>query len=298
MPTELLVGHSWLPRTTCDARCVVAPVPQRLGWIRPLWRLPAAVLLLLALPVLSMLSIRLPGAAGIRRGYCRLLLRSLGIRVEVSGDPVRNLAGVLVVSNHTSWADVLVIGAVLPGTFVARADLVDWPAIGWAARVMNVIRIERAALRELPDVVGTVAGRLRDGHTVVAFPEGTTFCGPDQGRFRPALFQAAIDAGRPVQPLHLAYRYPDGTTSTAAAFLGEDSLWASLTRVTRTRSIAVQVAVLPLQLPDTGRRRLAMRCESAVRGERRRGASPEGSVRGRSRNHALVRRVLGSVDAA
>lgn len=256
-------GHAWLPLTSCDSRCVVAPLPSLVGWLRPLWRIPAAALLLLSLPLLT---VPLPGSNNVRRSYCRLLLRSLGVRITVAGDPVRNLPGMLVVSNHTSWADALLIGAVLPGTFVARADLVDWPAIGWAARVMSVIRINRASLRELPGVVAAVAQRLRDGRTVVAFPEGTTFCGSDHGRFRPALFQAAIDASRPVQPLHLSYRHHDGTPSTVAAFLGEDSLWASLKRVSRTQVTMVQIFVLPLQLPAACRRELALRCESAVRG--------------------------------
>jgi len=254
-------GHAWFPVTSCDARCVVAPLPNLLGWLRPMWRLPVAVLLLAALPLLT---VPLPGGPALRRFYCGMLLRSLGVRIDVAGDPIRNLPGVLVVSNHMSWSDVLVIGAVLPGTFVARADLVDWPLIGWAARLMNVIRIDRANLRALPEVVATVAGRLSGGRTVVAFPEGTTHCGPDRGRFRPAVFQAAVDARRPVQPLHLRYRYRDGTVSTATAFLGADSLWASLSRVTRTRTTIAQVTVLPLQLPDTGRRELAARCEQAV----------------------------------
>ncbi len=73
---------------------------------------------------------------------------------------------------------------------------------------MKVIPIERASLRRLPDVVETVASRLRAGHTVVAFPEGTTWCGLAYGQFRPAMFQAAVDAGRPVQPLRLTLPPP------------------------------------------------------------------------------------------
>src|SRR3546814_9015904 len=68
----------------------------------------------------------------------------------------------------------------------------------------------------LPEVVGTVAGKLRSGQTVVAFPEATTYCGLAYGRFRPAMFQAAVDAGRPVQPLRLTYHHRDGRPSTAA----------------------------------------------------------------------------------
>ena len=59
-------------------------------------------------------------------------------------------------------------------------------------------------------MVCAVADRLRAGQTVVAFPEGTTWCGLAYGPFRPAMFQAAVDAGRPVQPLRLTYHHRDG----------------------------------------------------------------------------------------
>ena len=204
-----------------------------------------------------------------------MMLRCLGVRITLSGGPIRNLPGVLVVSNHVSWVDVFAIGAVLPGAFVARADLVDWPGLGFAVRLMNVIPIERASLRRLPSVVSAVAQRLSAGRTVVAFPEGTTWCGPDFGAFRPAMFQAAVDTGRPVQPLRLSYRHRDGSPSTATAFLGEDSLWASLKRIARARRTVVGVEVRSLQLPGPGRRELAMRCEVEVRGRRRDDHLPE-----------------------
>ncbi|GAB4959884.1 hypothetical protein MAHJHV51_57020 [Mycobacterium avium subsp. hominissuis] len=65
-----------------------------------------------------------------QRIYCRLVLRCFGVRITVSGNPIRNLRGVRVVSPHTSWLDVFVIGAVLPGSFVARADMFSGPATG------------------------------------------------------------------------------------------------------------------------------------------------------------------------
>jgi 1-acyl-sn-glycerol-3-phosphate acyltransferase len=171
--------------------------------------------------------------------------------------------------------DVFAIGAVLPGAFVARADLVDWPGLGLAVRLMNVIPIERASLRRLPAVVDAVAQRLSAGRTVVAFPEGTTWCGTDFGPFHPAMFQAAVDTGRPVQPLRLSYHHRDGRPSTATAFLGEDSLWASLHRIGRARHTVVGVEVGCLQLPGSSRRDLAARCEREVRGRRHGDHLPE-----------------------
>ena len=165
------------------------------------------------------------------------MLRCLGVRITVSGGPIRNLQGVLVVSGHVSWVDIFAIGSVLPGrSSPRRTGQLARP--GRLARLMKVIPIDRANLRRLPAVVRRVAGRLRAGQTVVAFPEGTTWCGLGYGQFRPAMFQAAVDAGRPVQPLRLSYHHRDGRPSTVAAFVGDDTLMASHPRlITAQRTI-------------------------------------------------------------
>jgi len=261
------VEHAWLPKATCDDNCVRAggdrPGRPALATLRAVRRITCALLLL---PLLPLLAVPMPGRSRGQRLYCRMFLRCLGVRITVSGGPIRNLRGVLVVSGHVSWVDIFTIGAVLPGAFVARADLVDWPAVGLAARIMKVIPIDRASLRRLPQVVGAVADRLRAGQTVVAFPEGTTWCGLAYGPFRPAMFQAAVDAERPVQPLRLTYHPRDGQPSTVTAFVGDDSLRQSLSRTVRARLTIVDVEVASLELPGADRRELAARCELAVRG--------------------------------
>ncbi|GFG49909.1 1-acyl-sn-glycerol-3-phosphate acyltransferase [Mycolicibacterium agri] len=260
-------ANPWVPRATCDAFCVsadAAPAGRVIAVAaRVAVRATLAVALLSALPLLA---IPLPGRSHLQRGYCRLMLRALGVRITVSGSPIRNLRGVLVVSGHVSWVDIFVIGAVMPGWFVAKAELIDWPGLGFAARLMKVIPIERANLRRLPDVISTVTARLRAGQTVVAFPEGTTWCGRAYGSFRPAMFQAAVDAGRPVQPLRLSYHHGDGRPSTLAAYVGDDTLVASIRRLVAARRTVVHVRVESLQLPGIDRRELAARCEVAVRG--------------------------------
>ncbi|MCX2933954.1 lysophospholipid acyltransferase family protein [Mycobacterium sp. CVI_P3] len=260
--------HAWLPRALCDDSCVRAggapPSRRVVAGLRATVRISSALLLLLMVPLLA---VPIPGRGRVQRLYCRTFLRCLGVRITVSGGPIRNLRGVLVVSGHVSWVDIFVIGSVLPGAFVARADLVDWPAVGLAARIMKVIPIDRGSLRRLPQVVAQVADRLRTGQTVVAFPEGTTWCGLAYGQFRPAMFQAAVDSGRPVQPLRLTYHHRDGRPSTVAAFIGEDTLWQTLSRTARARLTVVDVEVASLELPGTDRRELAARCEVAVRGQ-------------------------------
>lgn len=271
--------HPWLPRASCGTHCFTADVVvsrRSVVAMRTTLRIAAAVLMLSAVPLLA---VPLPGRSRVQRLYCRLMLRCIGVRITVSDGPIRNLRGVLVVSGHVSWVDIFVIGSVLPGSFVARADLIDWPGLGFLARLMKVIPIERTNLRRLPDVVRAVADRLRAGQTVVAFPEGTTWCGLGHGTFAPAMFQAAIDTGRPVQPLQLTYRHRNGAQSTIPAFIGDDSLLTSIKRVITAKLTVCHMQVQSLQLPGTDRRDLAGRCQAAVHQV---GPLPVAAVHGRA----------------
>jgi 1-acyl-sn-glycerol-3-phosphate acyltransferase len=214
-----------------------------------------------------------PGRSRAKRIYCRMLLWCLGVRVTVSGGPIRNLPGMLVVSDHMSWLDIVTIAAVLPATrwraapasFVGRADVAANLVVRMMACIIKVIPIERGSLRQLPGVVDAVAARLRAGQTVVAFPEGTTWCGLASGPFYPAMFQAAVDTGRPVQPLRLRYHHRDGRVSTVPAYIGDDTLLHSIGRLLVARRTVARVYVESLQLPGDDRRELARRCQAAIR---------------------------------
>jgi 1-acyl-sn-glycerol-3-phosphate acyltransferase len=259
--------HPWLPRADCDHSCVRLEPVRVWGWAVRLMRgTVRAGLVVALLPAIPLLAVPQPGQARVIRMYCRLVLRCMGVRITKSGGPIRNVPGVLVVSQHVSWVDVLVINALMSGTFVAKAELTKRPPLATIAQVMKVIPIDRPKLRLLPDVVDRVAARLRSGRTVVAFPEGTTWCGRAHGRFRPAIFQAAIDAGRPVQPLRLSYHQLDGRPSTIPAFVGNDTLARSFLRVAASRPTVAHVHVEALQLPGQHRRDLALRCQEAVCG--------------------------------
>jgi 1-acyl-sn-glycerol-3-phosphate acyltransferase len=280
MAAPALRDHAWLPRATCDTDCIRAggyeATRRMIVALRVARRLSLLVLLTPALPLLAGV---IPGWSKSRQIYCRLLLWCLGVKVNVSGGPIRNLPGVLVVSDHMSWLDILTIGAALPSSrwrasplsFVARADVAATGAVKMMARIVKVIPIERAKLRQLPEVVATVAARLYAGHTVVAFPEGTTWCGlsgrshQGSGPFYPAMFQAAVDTGRPVQPLRLRYHHRDGSVSTVPAYIGDDTLLASIGRLMVARRTVAKIYVESLQLPGDDRRELARRCQAAIR---------------------------------
>jgi 1-acyl-sn-glycerol-3-phosphate acyltransferase len=267
-------AHAWLPRATCDAGCLRAGASEASRRLVVVLRVTLRVGIgLLLAPALLLVAVPLPGRSQAKRVYCRLLLWCLGVRITVSGGPIRNLPGVMVVSDHMSWLDIVTIASVLPTTrwrtvpasFVGRADVAANLAVRLMACIIKVIPIDRASLRQLPAVVDTVAARLRAGQTVVAFPEGTTWCGLAGGRFYPAMFQAAVDTGRPVQPLRLRYYHRDGRVSTVPAYIGDDTLLRSIGRLLVAQRTVAQVYVESLQLPGTDRRELARRCQAAIR---------------------------------
>jgi 1-acyl-sn-glycerol-3-phosphate acyltransferase len=274
MSTPITRDHAWLPRASCDVACLRAGGSEASRRLIVALRVTVRVsLALLFAPALLLVAIPLPGRSRAKHIYCRMMLWCLGVRVTVSGGPIRNLPGMLVVSDHVSWLDIVTIAAVLPTTrwraapasFVGRADVAANLVVRMMACIIKVIPIERASLRQLPAVVDVVAARLRAGQTVVAFPEGTTWCGLASGPFYPAMFQAAVDTGRPVQPLRLRYYHRDGRVSTVPAYIGDDTLPRSIGRLLVARRTVARVYVESLQLPGDDRRELARRCQAAIR---------------------------------
>jgi 1-acyl-sn-glycerol-3-phosphate acyltransferase len=197
--------------------------------------------------VLSPLGGRIP-AEWVRR-WCRWIVRAAGVRVRITGATVPT-GGLLLVANHISWMDIPLLAAVRPARMLAKSDIRDWPVAGPVA-ARGALFIDRDRLRALPGTVARIADALREGQAVGVFPEGSTWCGRAQGNFRRAVFQAALDADAPVQPVHLRYRMTEGSASTAPAFIGDDSLLASVWRVVLTRGLVAEVDVQPLIPPGT-----------------------------------------------
>ncbi|MGW0822881.1 lysophospholipid acyltransferase family protein [Streptomyces sp. NPDC002845] len=226
---------------------------------RSVTAVPRAVLRLLALLVLLLVGIGLAPALGrlpavrrdpLIRGWCRTVVRASGVRVRVTGAAAPT-GGLLLVANHISWLDIPLLAAVRPARMLAKAEIRRWPVAGALTALSGALFIERDRLRALPDTVARMAEALRGGAAVAAFPEGSTWCGRAQGHFRRAVFQAALDAGVPVQPVRIHYRVLEGTASTAPAFVGEDSLLTSLWRVATARGLVAEVEVRPALAPGT-----------------------------------------------
>ncbi len=260
----------WLPLSPCRPSCADDPSRPKVSPATVVARaLRCAAVLVRGSLVFS--RVRLFSAGNrqrIARRWACLLIAALGVRLDVRGwTPAdRGPVGVLHVANHISWIDNLALLATFPLATVAKREVATWPLIGRFARGLGTIFIDRDRLRLLPGEVGRVSDVLRSGSGVLVTPEGTTWCGAGMGRFRPAMFQAAIDAGAAVRPVAIRYRTEDGGPTSVAAFVGPDSLIRSLRRVIATRGLVVEVHSLPA-LPariSTDRQALALLAEYSI----------------------------------
>jgi 1-acyl-sn-glycerol-3-phosphate acyltransferase len=179
-----------------------------------------------------------------RRYDVRRARRGLAVlNVEVTRRGAAPLAGgpVLIVANHVTWLDVYVLNSVVGARFVAKSEVRGWPLVGLVAARTDTFFIVRGSVRDAARVKDAIAGALARSERVVVFPEGTTTNGTRVPRFHPALLQAAIDTGTPVQPV--AIRYPDAREgpNLDAAFIDDMSFLVSLGRVIRHRALAAEL---------------------------------------------------------
>jgi 1-acyl-sn-glycerol-3-phosphate acyltransferase len=199
------------------------------------------------------------------RKWSLRMLQLCGMRLVVHNDAARLDEGVLVVANHVSWIDIYVINAWRPTPFVSKAEIRKWPVVGWLAQQLDTVFVQREKRSDAKRIMHELAERLNAGEKMCVFPEGTTTDGVGLLPFHANMFQAAVSASRPVQPVCLMYEDAQGRQSTAPAYIGELSLGQSLDALLRARPLTAHVYVGAPLAPGADRRLLAAEAEGAVR---------------------------------
>lgn len=186
------------------------------------------------------------------RRWHRIMAHVMGFRIKVTGQ-LCNKRPLMLVANHISWKDIIVLGAVADVVFVAKSEVRSWPVLGWLARLQRSVFVERESRRSTGDQISEMAKRLKDGEVVVLFPEGTTSDGNYTLPFKTSLFGAATSAipevpGRQVhvQPVAIAYVGQYGLPMgryhrPIAAWPGDVALGPHLWRVLREGALDVEV---------------------------------------------------------
>jgi len=213
--------------------------------------------------------------------FHRIVLALFSVRVTQSGTPPAPGEAALVLSNHISWLDILVLGSLRPLSFVAKSEIAGWPLVGTLARLQRTVFIDRAKRGATAHVTAAMGDRLAGGELIVLFAEGTTGDGLRLLPFRSSLVGAAREAlaaetgglGRiRLQPLALLYPRRNGLPLTRAerpdiAWYGDMELRPHLALFARGGPIDVHVAWgMPIAFEaGTDRKVATLRAEACVR---------------------------------
>jgi 1-acyl-sn-glycerol-3-phosphate acyltransferase len=148
----------------------------------------------------------------------------------------------ILVSNHISWLDIIVIGQYLPAYFVAKSDIAGWPVIGYLAKQGGTIFIRRGSKQHIRTTAEKMVWLLRQNGNIIAFPEGTTTNGDEVLHFHASLFQPALLTRSTIQPVALQYL---GAAREHAPFIGDDAFVPHLLKMLTLDKIEVQLSFLP-----------------------------------------------------
>ena len=190
--------------------------------------------------------------------WCKKLLTIFEIKVEVQGldSYLYNQKQYLIVSNHISWMDIILIQSIKPSIFVAKSDVASWPLFGWVAQMTGTIFIKRDKVSDIKKALKKMKRRLIK-RSVCIFPEGTSTNGRYLLPFKSNLFQSSIDTNKSILPLCLRYKQK-GTYSDKVAFIGDMSLVDSIMKIKKEIDISVEVEVLQPIRPRGNRKELAV----------------------------------------
>lgn len=219
----------------------------------------------------------------LRRGYRQVsmfywhvaLTLIFGVKVITRGT-LSAQRPLLCVSNHVSYIDIMVLCALIPGSFVSKAEVRGWPGIGFLAAIARTIFVERR-ISATAQHRNIIAERLQDGEPIILFPEGTSSDGNRVLPFKSSLFNTAetvTENNNPVhvQPVSIAYTRHRGlpmgrTLRPFFAWYGDMDLFPHLWDFLKLGSVTVEVDFFPtVTVAETGNRKaLAKHCEQVVR---------------------------------
>jgi 1-acyl-sn-glycerol-3-phosphate acyltransferase len=219
------------------------------------------VLLAAALPSLSNKQ-----QSRILRSWSTELLAILHVRISTSGEvSLPDVTRGLIVANHISWLDVIVLNSILPLRFVAKSEVRCWPVIGWLCAQAQTLFIARHKRSDTARTNLQMSESLQRGNCMALFPEGTTTDGSQVKHFHASLLQPAIDAHTAIYPVAICYHDRNGNRNTDAAYIDEMTFVESLWKILCSRDLHVHVSTtLPLDTQTAHRRTLALEAHQQI----------------------------------
>jgi 1-acyl-sn-glycerol-3-phosphate acyltransferase len=192
---------------------------------------------------------------------CRRILRVFVNQMRVTGP--RPTAG-LVVSNHLSYLDILLLGSLSPCVFVSKQEVKNWPVFGWFAALGGTVFVERSRRGEVGAVAAQIHALLAAGHLVILFPEGTSSDGHEILPFKSSLLEPAVGQKTPLFAACLGYALGDGVVADDVCYWRDMTFLPHFVNLLRKQFVQAHVSFVEIRQPATDRKALAKQLHAEV----------------------------------
>lgn len=188
-------------------------------------------------------------------------LKIFNFKTQVAG-PIP--ASGLIVSNHLSYLDILVLSSVTPAVFVSKADVRKWPVFGWLAAIGGTVFIERERRTHVGAVNREIESALGEGVPVVVFPEGTSSDGKNILTFRSPLLEPVAGGSHAITTSWIHYTLGDGDAAQEICYWGDHTFFPHLLNLLDKQKIQAKVCFGKFARATDDRKELAKQLQAAV----------------------------------
>ena len=191
----------------------------------------------------------------------RRTLRVFAVQTEFTGSPPQTG---LLVSNHLSYLDVLVLVSLMPAVFVSKAEVKNWPVFGWFARLAGTLFVDRSRRSDVTRMNALIEKSLATGDVLVLFPEGTSWNGSEVLPFKSSLLEPIVGAKHPLAVGHLSYALDDGDAANDICYWGDATFFPHLVKLMTKNHIRAHVRFASVPQPANDRKELAQQLHAEI----------------------------------
>ena len=192
---------------------------------------------------------------------CQRVIRIFNLEIRSQGSiPGHGL----LVSNHLSYLDVLVISALTPSVFVAKREVKTWPIFGFFARLAGTLFVDRCRRIQADTSARELETVLSDGRLAVLFPEGTSSDGQHVLPFRSALLEPVANCRHPISVSAMQYELNAGNVQEEVCYWKNMTLLPHLLNLLSKPALVAHVRFLRVERRALGRKVLARQLHAEV----------------------------------
>ena len=198
------------------------------------------------------------------RLWFKKILDIIEVKTIIRGDVKQG--NFLIISNHSSWLDIIILGSTFKTTFLSKIEVSKWPVIGKITTAVDMLFINRGEKDAASQAMSGISKFLSHNRNVAIFPEGTSSGGKKLLNFKPRLFASCIDTGCPVQCVIIKYPYKNKNIHPSVPFVRGNSLFLNILRVLFQRDLVAEITITELiETKGKDRKSISNECYQTIK---------------------------------